>query len=162
MDVIGTCKALALMSALTQFSQGHLHTSQETLNHIIKLESCRLMPYRCQAGVWTDGIGNTVDVKPGILITEAEAAEEFVAHVKHFEKELARLLVEPVSQPVWDSLISFMFNIGVNAFKKSTLLERLRHGQTFEACTEMGRWIYIKKKCQGAYKSAARERYLFV
>ena len=146
MDVIGTCKALALMASITGLSQGHLHTSEKALQHIINLESCRLMPYKCQAGIWTDGIGNTANVKPGILITEQEAAQEFVAHIKHFEKELARLLVEPISQPVWDSLISFMFNVGVNAFKRSTLLSRLQHGQTFEACMEMGRWIYVKKK----------------
>lgn len=146
MDVIGTCKALALMSAITNFSDGHLHTSMDGIKRIINYESCRLKPYRCSAGVWTDGVGNTFDVNPNQPINEIHAAKDFVNNLKHFEKQIYRILPYDVSQPTWDALISFSYNIGMTQFKKSTLLKRIKQGRLFDACIEMRRWVYVKKK----------------
>lgn len=146
MDVIGTCKALALMSAITNFSNGHLHTSMDGIKRILSYESCRLKPYLCSAGVWTDGVGNTFDVKPGFSITETHAAKDFVDNLKHFEKQLYRLLPYEVSQPTWDALVSFSYNIGMTQFKKSTLLKRIYQGRMYDACMEMRRWVYVKNK----------------
>ncbi len=48
---------LAIAATLPGFQQ--LHTSVEGLKLIADYEGCRLQPYQCSAGVWTDGIGNT-------------------------------------------------------------------------------------------------------
>ena len=146
MDVIGTCKALILMSAITDFSNGHLHTSMDGIKRIVKYESCRLKPYRCSAGVWTDGVGNTFDVIPNTTINEIHAAKDFVRNLKHVEKQLYRVLPYDVSQNMWDSLVSFSYNIGMTQFKKSTLLKRLNENRLYDACIEMQRWVYVNKK----------------
>ncbi|STH53121.1 glycoside hydrolase family protein [Escherichia coli] len=54
---------LAIAATLPGFQQ--LHTSVEGLKLIADYEGCRLQPYQCSAGVWTDGIGNTSGVIPG-------------------------------------------------------------------------------------------------
>ncbi len=53
---------LAIAATLPGFQQ--LHTSVEGLKLIADYEGCRLQPYQCSAGVWTDGIGNTSGVIP--------------------------------------------------------------------------------------------------
>lgn len=59
--LVGT--VLAIAATLPGFQQ--LHTSVEGLKLIADYEGCRLQPYQCSAGVWTDGIGNTSGVIPG-------------------------------------------------------------------------------------------------
>ena len=63
---------LAIAATLPNFQQ--LHTSVDGLKLIADYEGCRLQPYQCDAGVWTDGIGNTSGVVPGKTITERQAA----------------------------------------------------------------------------------------
>lgn len=67
---------LAIAATLPGFQQ--LHTSVEGLKLIADYEGCRLQPYQCSAGVWTDGIGNTSGVIPGKTITERQAAEGLI------------------------------------------------------------------------------------
>ena len=55
--------------------------SVEGLKLIADYEGCRLQPYQCSAGVWTDGIGNTSGVIPGKTITERQAAEGLIFNV---------------------------------------------------------------------------------
>jgi lysozyme len=62
--LVGT--VLAIAATLPGFQQ--LHTSVEGLKLIADYEGCRLQPYQCSAGVWTDGIGNTSGVIPGKTI----------------------------------------------------------------------------------------------
>ncbi len=48
--LVGT--VLAIAATLPGFQQ--LHTSVEGLKLIADYEGCRLQPYQCSAGVWTD------------------------------------------------------------------------------------------------------------
>lgn len=68
--LVGT--VLAIAATLPGFQQ--LHTSVEGLKLIADYEGCRLQPYQCSAGVWTDGIGNTSGVIPGKTITQGGGA----------------------------------------------------------------------------------------
>ena len=81
---------LAIAATLPGFQQ--LHTSVEGLKLIADYEGCRLQPYQCSAGVWTDGIGNTSGVIPGKTITERQAAEGLISNVLRVER--ARLYAE--------------------------------------------------------------------
>ena len=46
---------LALAATMPGFQL--LHTSVEGMRLIADYEGCRLQPYQCSAGKWTDGIG---------------------------------------------------------------------------------------------------------
>ena len=79
---------LAIAATLPGFQQ--LHTSVEGLKLIAGFEGCRLQPYQCSAGKWTDGIGNTHGVVPGKAITERQAAESLITNVLRTEAALGR------------------------------------------------------------------------
>jgi hypothetical protein len=84
---------LAIAATLPGFQS--LHTSVEGLKLIADYEGCRLQPYQCSAGVWTDGIGNTSGVVPGKTITERQAAQGLITNVLRVEQALARCVVQP-------------------------------------------------------------------
>lgn len=88
---------LAIAATLPGFQQ--LHTSVEGLKLIADYEGCRLQPYQCSAGVWTDGIGNTSGVIPGKTITERQAAEGLISNVLRVERALERCVKQQPPQP---------------------------------------------------------------
>lgn len=87
-------------------------------------EGCKLRAYKDQVGVWTIGVGHTgTDVKPGMSITNAQAMELLRADVAKCEATISKLVKVALNQKQIDSLCSLVFNIGVGAFAKSTLLK---------------------------------------
>ena len=48
----------------------------------------------------------------------------------------------PLTQNQFDALVSFTFNVGVPAFKTSTLLKRINSGDLGDVPTQLRRWIY--------------------
>lgn len=87
---------LAIAATLPGFQS--LHTSVEGLKLIADYEGCRLQPYQCSAGVWTDGIGNTSGVVPGKTITERQAAQGLITNVLRVERALDKCVVQPMPQ----------------------------------------------------------------
>lgn len=133
---------LALAATLPGFQQ--LHTSVEGLKLIADYEGCRLQPYQCSAGVWTDGIGNTRGVVPGKSITERQAAGNFITNVLRVEAALARCVAVSMPQQVYDALVSLAFNIGTGNACGSTMVALLKQGRWREACGQLPRWVYVK------------------
>ena len=50
--------------------------------------------------------------------------------------------VKNINQNQFDALVSFVFNIGVHAFVKSTLLKKLNAGEYDQVPDQLRRWIY--------------------
>lgn len=132
---------LALAALLPDFRL--LHTSPEGLALISDLEGCRLRPYQCSAGVWTSGIGHTAEVKPKQDITERQAAANLVADVLNTERWLAVCVPVDMPQPVYDSLVSFAFNVGTGAACRSTLVSFIKRQQWWQACDQLTRWVFV-------------------
>lgn len=133
---------LAIAAALPGFQQ--LHTSVEGLKLIADYEGCRLQPYQCSAGVWTDGIGNTSGVIPGKTITERQAAEGLISNVLRVERALERCVKQPPPQKVYDAVVSFAFNVGTGNACSSTLVKLLNQRRWADACRQLPRWVYVK------------------
>ncbi|WP_311781309.1 MULTISPECIES: lysozyme [Pantoea] len=133
---------LALAATLPGFQQ--LHTSVEGLKLIADYEGCRLQPYQCSAGVWTDGIGNTRGVVPGKSITERQAAGNFITNVLRVEAALARCVAVSMPQQIYDALVSLAFNVGTGNACGSTMVALLKQGRWREACGQLPRWVYVK------------------
>lgn len=133
---------LAIAATLPGFQQ--LHTSVEGLKLIADYEGCRLQPYQCSAGVWTDGIGNTSGVIPGKTITERQAAEGLISNVLRVERALERCVKQQPPQKVYDATVSFAFNVGTGNACSSTLVKLLNQRRWAEACRQLPRWVYVK------------------
>jgi len=133
---------LALAATLPGFQL--LHTSPEGLKLIADYEGCRLQPYQCSAGVWTDGIGNTRDVVPGQSITVRQAAGNFITNVLKVERSLGHCINVALPQKVYDAVVSFAFNVGTGSACGSTLVRLLNQQRLSDACRELPRWVYVK------------------
>lgn len=133
---------LAIAATLPGFQQ--LHTSEEGLKLIADYEGCRLQPYQCSAGVWTDGIGNTSGVIPGKIITERQAAEGLISNVLRVERALERCVKQQPPQKVYDATVSFAFNVGTGNACSSTLVKLLNQRRWADACRQLPRWVYVK------------------
>jgi lysozyme len=103
--------------------------------------------YKCPAGVWTIGYGSTfyIDgskVKQGDVIFEEHATKLLEKVVNSFENSVKRLTENVTLNPnQHDALTLFVYNIGVSAFKKSTLLRMVKNNPDDAAIgTQFMRW----------------------
>ena len=105
------------------------------------LEGCKLKAYKDSVGVLTVGFGHTgIGVKKDMVITQVEADKLLLIDLLHFEKELNKLVKVALTQNQVDSLVIFMYNIGYEAFEKSTLLSLLNKNDKIKASEQFIRW----------------------
>ena len=114
--------------------------SDKGLELIKEFEGLKLEAYRCSAGVATIGYGSTRGVKMGTTITEAEATELLRNDVGDAEDCVNQSVLVALTQGQFDSLTSFVFNLGCGAFKGSTLLALLNAGKTDAVPAQFHRW----------------------
>ena len=105
--------------------------SPSGIDHLIHSEGLRLKPYLDTVGIPTIGVGNTyypdgrrVTMKDRPL-TLAEAKGMFKTIVKQYEMAVWSLTRDDITQNQFDALVSFSYNVGITAFKNSTLLKRI-------------------------------------
>ena len=99
----------------------------ETLEQIIELvkrfEGCRLTAYKCPAGIWTIGWGETRGVKEGDVWTQEQADRILRARVGQFMlatlKRCPQLHREPPGRLI--GCTSLSYNIGIGAFAASSV-----------------------------------------
>jgi len=141
-----------------------MRTGDAGLTLIKRFEGCVLTTYRCGAGVCTIGFGHTgKDVKPGMAITRDRAEVLLKRDLAVVDAALERLVTAPLRQHQWDAVASLIFNIGVPAFAKSTLLRLLNAEEHGNAADEFGRWVYAGSRVlPGLIKRRAAERDLFL
>lgn len=106
-------------------------------------EGVRYEPYQDVAGVWTVCAGITgSDVIQGKKYTQKECDDLLVKHMQPAIRAVDTLVKIPLNDCQRASLYSLTYNIGVSAFKNSTLLKKLNAGDIAGACDEMKRWTF--------------------
>jgi lysozyme len=114
-------------------------TSPDGFEFIKAHESLVLNAYQCPAGVWTIGWGHTRTAKPGMVVTRVQAERLLVQDLRTAEEAVNEVKV-PLTRKQFDALVSFVFNVGVGAFKKSTLLRLLNQGKYEAVPAQLARW----------------------
>ncbi len=141
-----------------------MKTSEKGLDLIRKYEGVRFAAYVCPGGKLTIGYGHTgPDVYEGKKI-DAEEANELLEHdVERFERSVNELVHVPMTQGMFDALVSFCFNLGAGSLKSSTLLKKLNGGDREAAADEFLRWNKAKGKAlAGLTARRESERELFL
>ena len=139
--------------------------SRKGINLIKDFEGFVANRYKCIAGKDTIGYGHVINDTDSFglyqNITQQQAEDLLIKDVKAVEKALSDLIKVEISQNMVDSLISLVFNIGIDAFSGSTLLRRLNAGQ--DASMEFDKWIYVQKKVSnGLVARRAKEKELYL
>lgn len=112
---------------------------------IKKYEGLRLRAYRCSAGKLTIGYGHTSaagapDVKPGMVITKAEAEKIFDRDIEKFASGVAALIKVDVTENQFGACVSLAFNIGLGGFAKSSVLRFLNARKLDDAADAFLLW----------------------
>lgn len=97
---------------------------------IKEFEGLRLEAYQDSVGIWTIGYGNTYyldgkSVRKGDKITKQEAEYLFNNTVDLFASNVRKLVHVQLSYNQFEAIVSLAYNIGIGAFKSSTLLKKL-------------------------------------
>jgi lysozyme len=121
-----------------------MKVSQKLIEMVKHHEGVRFRPYRCPALLWTVGVGHLID--PSHLgvkfedrknlpipvgwdraLTPAEVDEILAKDLGRFERGVERLCPVGLTQPRFDALVSFAFNVGLGNLQRSTI--RMRHNR---------------------------------
>jgi lysozyme len=141
-----------------------MQTSPNGRRLIESFEGLRLESYQDQVGVWTVGYGSTTDVYPHMTITPEEADERLAIDLSHAEQGVFdNVTVVGITQNMFDALVSLTFNIGVGAFKKSTVLRELNDSHIQAAADAFLMWNKAGGQVnKGLANRRAAERALFL
>ncbi|QBK69604.1 lysozyme [Acinetobacter johnsonii] len=135
---------------------------------ICGFEGKRLAAYDDGVGVWTIGFGTTVypngiKVKKGDTCTEAQAKAYMAHDLKKFESAVNNTVKVPLNQNQFDALVSLAYNIGTNAFSKSTLVKKLNANDIRGAADQFDVWVNAGgKRMQGLVNRRAKEKEVFL
>lgn len=119
---------------------------------IAKFEGCKLEAYKCPAGVWTIGYGNTYyengdKIKKGDKITQDRANELFYNLVTHYEKGVDSMTRDDITQNMFNALVSFAWNLGLANLKSSTLLKKVNKDPNDKTIgSEFNKWCKADNK----------------
>jgi len=154
------------ISAITNAS-----TLTNALNFIKKAEGgLYLKAYQDSGGVWTVGFGSTYDfdkqrkVQQGDIITEAQAQKWLEMETSQNAKDIDSLVTVPLTNNQKNSLVSFVYNVGISAFKASSLLRLLNSGADKNTvAAQFDRWVYDNGvKVKGLINRRNAEKKLFL
>ena len=135
---------------------------------ICGFEGKRLAAYDDGVGVWTIGFGTTVypngiKVMKGDTCTEAQAKTYMAHDLKKFEATVNKAVTVQLNQNQFDALVSLAYNIGTNAFSKSTLVKKLNANDIRGAADQFDVWVNAGgKRMQGLVNRRAKEKALFI
>lgn len=144
-----------------------MRTSAAGLALIEESEARRHKAYLDGGGVPTIGVGHTRGVRMGMTATDAQIDEWLREDVLEAEATILRHISPKVymalPQAAWDALVSFVFNLGEQAFVNAngglTVFCRVLNASQLDAVpVQMMRWVYDNgKKVQGLVNRRKRE-----
>ena len=142
-----------------------MNLSDKGIRFLRQAEGVRSDVYKDSAGLPTIGVGHLLtqsELSSGKIIIDGEPVkygeglsnhhidELLKQDVDRFEKAIAEYVKVPLYQNQFDALVSFSFNVGVGAFKNSTLLKVLNARDYDKVPEQLKRWVYSsRKKVQG-------------
>lgn len=134
----------------------------EGIELIKQFEKLRLRSYKDQGGKDTIGWGHLMLPGEPHKITREQADKLLRIDLGRAEKAVQDLVPVPLWQSEFDALVSFVYNVGVTAFRRSTMLRKLKALDYREASYEFGRWVFVNGvKSKGLINRRNAERALF-
>ena len=114
--------------------------SKACVDFVKSFEGFKADAYLCPAGVWTVGYGTTENVESGDTVTEEQAESLLYNDLLEASDSINDLVDVDLTQTQYDALCSFVYNIGREAFRNSTLLRLLNRGDYSGAAKQFPRW----------------------
>ena len=131
---------------------------------IQKYEGCKLQAYRCPAGKWTIGWGNTSypdgsPVKQHDIITKEYADALLLDYVMKNIYPVFQKIPYDLTLDQRRAVASLVYNVGTQAFLRSKLYKAICNKDYAEICRQ---WDFgFKQNLKGLFKRRTEELYLF-
>ena len=122
-----------------------MRVSDTFVAHIERLEGFRAALYDDTGGVATIGYGHVPEPGEsfaGRTLTRTEALCILKRDIREAEAAVNLHVTVPLKQEQFDALVSFVFNVGEDAFMNSTMLRKLNAGHCCAVVDEFRRWKY--------------------
>ena len=157
-----------------------MKVSDKALGVIRHHEGVRQRPYRCPARLWTIGVGHVLYPEQGRLKLEERdgfslrpeddrqfSMEEvngiLAADLRRFELGVEKFCPVPLTQGMFDGLVSFAFNCGLGTLQRSTLRQKVLRGDKEGAADEFLKYCLAGGKIlKGLQNRRIDERALFL
>ena len=141
--------------------------SQRLIAHIEKFEGFKSKAYYDLDGGVAIGYGFRKSDIPGLTmgdtITREEAHKVLIKVIKKYRKVVDEVIEIPIKDHQRDALISFSYNVGPNAFKRSTLVKKINKKDIAGASIEFLRWCHVgDKEMPGLIKRRKAEKKMFL
>lgn len=116
------------------------------LSLIKEFEGCKLSAYPDPGSggdPWTIGWGSTGEgIRKGVTWTQAQADARLESDVAKFTDGVRKIIgAAPATDRQLGAMISLAYNIGLGAFKESTLLRLHKEGDYTGAANQFTRWV---------------------
>jgi lysozyme len=127
---------------------------------VAQWEGKRNDPYRDIVGVWTVCYGDTRDVKPGQRQTDAQCQDRLYEQIADHAKPVVACVPQLKGKDAQlAASVSLAYNIGTNAFCKSTVAKRFRAGDFKGACNGFMAWRFAGgREVRGLVNRRTEER----
>jgi lysozyme len=145
------------------------HINEAGLELIKHYEGWRESVYLCSAARPTIGYGSTWDRNGDAVtlkhldITKKQGEYLLLREVRHSEAAIRKLVKAELTENMFSSLCSFIYNVGSGNFQKSTMRMKLNRGLHEEAADEFPKWRRAGGRIvKGLVRRRKQERELFL
>jgi lysozyme len=152
----------------TTVVRGLRDISEQGFGIIREFEGFRANAYLDTGGVWTIGYGTIkypdgTKVKKGDTCTQGQADLWLKNDCQWVDSCLDKYVKVTINQNQFDALASFIYNVGENAFVKSTMLTLINRGELKVAASQFDRWVFDNGiKVNGLVNRRTKEKRLFI
>lgn len=114
--------------------------SRAAIDLIKRFEGYRAKAARLADGGWTIGYGHTLTAREGAEVSERDAEALLLYDLIAVAHMVNEITYAPLTQNQFDALCCFAFNIGLDNFRRSSVLRRINEGQLLQAACAMELW----------------------
>lgn len=135
----GRLRACVKLGHLKGMKPRH-RVSRAAIELITRFEGYRRKAAQLPDGRWMIGYGHTLTAREGAEVSEDDAEALLIYDLIGVAHGINEWTYAPLTQNQFDALASFVFNIGLENFRRSSVLKRLNEGALIQAACAMELW----------------------